>query len=449
MSSIFNTLLQSSTIRYAILYLMRFILIRAILGLFFGLILISIIAYARGYRFNFSDRQFVSTGILAVNSSPDGARIYIDGKLKGATNTNITIAPGNYDIEIRKEGYTTWKENSVAVKGEVVTQIFALLFPQNPSLSPITSLGVVKVLNFPSVNKVIILSEDEHRATESAETVDSEELEKDGVFVLENGRRHLNIFNPLKLVLKKSQIPEDYKLADTEITISPDGKEMIFTVKTASNTRLDYLIKTEEKNDRPFNVTQSRATLETAWKQQRQKKQERILQTFRKTFFTLAQKNLEVIAFSPDETKVFYRAKTAVTIPIIIKPRLIGANQTPEARTLERGALYVYDKKEDRNYLIAKSQQPRSGRPAGSRPSSTSPENNPDNYLWYDANHLVFKGQKEISLLDYDGTHKETVYSGPYEMDFLAVTADGKLLIIANLNPQQNALPDVYAVGIR
>jgi len=55
----------------------------------------------------------------------------------------------------------------------------------------------------------------------------------------------------------------------------------------------------------------------------------------------------------------------------------------------------------------------------------------------------------KISIVDYDNANKQVVYSGPYEGGFVSVTNDGKLLILANLNPQTNKLPDVYAVGIR
>ena len=55
----------------------------------------------------------------------------------------------------------------------------------------------------------------------------------------------------------------------------------------------------------------------------------------------------------------------------------------------------------------------------------------------------------KITIVDYDNSNKQTVYSGPIVSDFISITTDGRLLILANLNPQTNKLPDVYAVGIR
>ena len=70
--------------------------------------------------------------------------------------------------------------------------------------------------------------------------------------------------------------------------------------------------------------------------------------------------------------------------------------------------------------------------------------------LWHpNSTQLILKKTNEIDIFDFDGTHVQTVYSGPFEKDFLGVTGDGRLLILANLNPQKNSFPDIYAVGVK
>ena len=108
-------------------------LVVGIIGYFVALI-------ARGYRFDIDKFKFLPNGILVTKSDPDGASIYINGDLKGATNTNIKLSPNSYDVEIKKEGYITWSKR-LTVKKEEVTQITAQLFKTAPSLSPITFNG--------------------------------------------------------------------------------------------------------------------------------------------------------------------------------------------------------------------------------------------------------------------------------------------------------------------
>ena len=387
------------------------------------------VAFARGYRLDYINKKVVPTGILIASSTPDGAKIFINGVFRGATNQNISLSPGTYTVEISKDGYTSYK-NQVIIRGEVVSQANATLFPLNPSLTPLTSLGITHAQYFANANKVAIIADNPAVATSSE--ILATDLEKSGLFILDTTRRPLSIFNPLKLIVGKSKLPTD-SLTDTQNLISPDGKELLFTINATSKFPITYLVTTDENTTNLFETTRSKLTVITAWKEKEMEQIDKILETFKKPFYELAKENFEIVHFSPDETKVLYRAKANVNIPIIIKPRLIGSNQTVETREIIINNLYVYDKKEDRNYLIGS--------------ISELPQ---ENIFWYpDSLHLIINEKKQISIIKYDGTEKQAVYSGPLEQNFVGVTQEGKLLILANLNPQKNTLPDLYAVGIR
>lgn len=393
---------------------MRFIVTRVIFLIIFLLILSAIILIARGYRFNPSKKTLTPTGILVVSSFPDGAKIYLNGQFYGATNSNINLLPGNYLLEVKKNGYTTWKKE-ITIKGEVVVKADALLYLQNPTLSPITSLGVIKAVYSERTGKSVIFSQNDN-------------LEKDGIYLLETNRRPLSLFDPLKLLLLKNDYFPENNLEGFNPIISPDGKQIML-----SSDNLSYLISSEEKTKDVFDITNSKEIILEAWEKEIEKSHKKILETFKEPFPKIASDSFRIISFSPDETKILYQAKQDASIPIILKPPLIGTNQTKEERNIKKDNLYVYDKKEDKNYLIEN--------------CSLKIENC---LFWYpDSQHLVIKEEKQISMIDYDGTNKQTVYSGPFEKDFLAVTSDGKILILANLNPQNNKLPDVYAVGIK
>lgn len=404
---------------------MKSLLIKLTLAGIFILILVALIGYARGYRINFSKKTISPTGILVASSYPNGAKIYLNNKLYGATNSNINLPPGKYWLEIKKDGYSSWKKQ-ITIKGEIVVKVEVLLFPQNPSLSPVTSLGVTKAYFSQNSEKTIIFSQ-------------SEDPEKQGVYLLENVKKPISIFNPLKLLVKKSSFSQQFDLKDCQAQFSPDGKEIIFTTPSSS-----YLLSTEELTDQPFDISNSKETIEQAWQKEEKQNLEKILETFKDPMPKIASQSFKIISFSPDESKILYQANKNTNLPLIINPPLIGTNQTKEEREIKKGSLYVYDKKEDKNFRISISQS------LIAKLTKSLELPTPNVILWYpDSNHLVINEEKQISIVDYDGENKQTVYSGPFDPDFLAVTPDGKLLILANLNPQTNKLPDIYAVGVK
>lgn len=377
------------------------IISKLILFVIFIAVLAIVIVYARGYRFDYQNRSLTSTGIIAVSSYPKTAKIYLNDSLKGVTDTNLTLPPGNYQIDIKKEGYTSWSKK-VNLKGELVVNIDVILYPINPSLSPLTNLGIIKAVPLDSSNKVIVFSET-------------------GVYLFEAAKRPLSFFPPLKTIVKKELFPEDIDFSKVSVDVSPDLKQAIID---------NYLVSLEEENQSPLDLSLSESSKETlidAWEKQKQDNFMKILETFPLEFTKIASDSFKVVAFSPNETKVLYQAQTDINLERMINPPLISSNQTQETRDIKKNSFYVYDKKEDKNYLITD-----------------------DRTQWYfDSKHLVVEEDKKISIIDYDNENKQAVYSGPFEANFFTTSSDGKIIILANLNPEANELPDLYLVSIR
>lgn len=397
------------------------ILFRLLLLVFFIFILVIIIAFARGYRFDFENRIVSSTGILAISSNPKAAKVYINDGLKGVTDLNITLSPGTYKVSIKKEGYTAWSKE-IKLRGELVMSLDALLLPLNPSLSPLTNLGIVKAIPLYQTEQIILFS-------------DTGDEVKDGIYLFDSGNKPISFLPPLKLLtLKKDLVTLTgvIDLSKTTVNLSPDNKQAIFDFFLQSGLgeeSVSYLLPLDEQNPSPFDVSSSKETLITAWTKQKEEDNLKILESFPKQFTKIATDSMHIVYFSPDETKLLYRAIKELSLPFIIKPRLIATNQTEEKRTLEQDSLYVYDKKEDRNYQISNA------------PSQTDP-------LWYfDSKHLLFLDGKKISMVDFDGHNIQTVYSGPFENSLFTTTSDGRIIILANLNPDSNIYPDLYSVG--
>lgn len=429
---------------------MKGVILRVVLLILFVGILSAMIGYARGYRFNIEQKGITSTGILVASSFPDGAKIYINGKLRGATNTNITLSPGIYDVEIRKEGYRSWKK-SIAIKGEIVIKTDSLLFPQNPSLSPLTSLGVSQATYSSATNRIVFSS-------------NIEDAEKDGIYLLETSKRTLSLFNPLKLLVLKTSLPNDIDYSSAQFSFSPDGKQVLLKVCRLKTTTVDetaindcsqpiysYVFSADTEKQTPLSITGSQTTLENAWNIEEQKNINKILETFKEPMDKIASDSFHILSFSPDDSKVLYKAKENITLPLVINPPLIGANQAPESRSIEKDKLYVYDKKEDKNYEIPLEVPVASPTPFGQLVVEPALLDDLQNLIiWFpDSRHLILNNGHVVAIIDYDGNTRQTVYSGPFDKNFLAVNTDGNLLILVNLNPNENQYPDVYTVGIR
>ena len=400
------------------------ILRNSIVLIFFALILIATIAYARGYRVDIQKGTMTSTGIIAISSSPQTAQVYVNNVLKGVTDLHLTLPYGKYSIEVKKEGYTSWKRE-VSLKGELVVTADATLFPLNASLTPLTTIGISQVVSIDKTDKALLF-------------VENGDIEKDGIYVFDQTKRTFSLFPSLKLLLSKKLFPEDISIKNASVLFSPDYKQGIIILKRGADL-ISYLISLEDENTQLVEMTSSQESLEKVWSEERNVEAARLLEIFPPQLAKIASDSFHILSLAPDKSKIFYQAKQDITLPYVIEPRLVATNQTPEARSIKLDELYVYDRKEDRNYNITLSEVSREMRKKGEMV-----------LVWYsDSRHLVKNEGDKISIVEYDDTSKQIIYSGPHEGAFFDVTSDGKLLILANLNPQFNKTPDIYAVGIK
>jgi len=396
------------------------LILRLLAFIGFIALLVSIIAYGRGYRWNFKNKSLNPTGIISINSSPNAAKVYLNGQLKGITDINLTLSPGDYKIEIKKDGYTNWNK-TLKLKGELVYTIDAQLFPQNPSLTPLTNLGIVKTVSVDQTEKIIIFS-------------DNNDPIKDGIYLFEANKRTLSLFPPLKLLILKKNIPlANINFKNTQVYFSADYKEAIFDFNSDAQENKAFLFALEGDNTNLFDVTNSKDTLIVAYEEEKTKEINKVLETFPDEISKIATSSFKMINFSPDKTKFFYQTTENLKLPLAIDPPLVAVNQTEDQRNLTKDSFYIYDKKEDKNYSLRNAQFA-----IGNFPQ------------WYpDSKHLVFIESKKISVIDYDDSNKQIVYSGPFENSFFIITSDGKIITLTNLNPENNPLPDLYSIGIK
>ena len=397
------------------------------IGTFLFLIIgtITVILYGKGYNFSFGDGKIgiLGTGLLAATSQPDGAGIYINNHLTSATNNTISLAPGEYDIKIAKSGYFSWGKQ-IKIEKEVVSTAFALLIPTAPRLDNVTDIGVSNPVLDPTRTKI-------------AYTVSSSENpRKNGVYILDMSLRPI-----LTLQSSSSQIVDNTidNFSQSLLSWSPDAKELVATISAGPDINTTYLLKTSF-NENPQDVTATLETVENSWKEQKAKQDKSQLFGFKEKLQSMIKENFQVLSWSEDETKILYTATESANLSLIINPPLIGANSTPQNRTITKGAVYVYDIKEDKNFKILDSMPPHK--------SLDFINGFPLNWFT-DSKHLIYVENKKITIMEYDGQNKTTVYAGPFIDGYVFSWPDGsKILMLTDLgNPTIS--PNLYTIGLK
>lgn len=374
------------------------------------------IFYARGYRFDPTNPKGIleGTGLLVLTSKPDGSRVFIDDHLTTATNNTINLAPGTYKVRIEQDGYFPWKK-TIDIKTEAVSQANAVLFPIAPRLESVTATGALNP-TLDGSGSII------------AYTVSSASAERNGIYTL-------NMSAPAILPLGggANQITNDLvaSFSTSTLAFSPDGSQLLASLSASLTIPSSYLLSARSFNSSPKDVTATLPQVLSDWDKQTQLKNKKNIDSLPRKIRSVAQSSFQNPIITPLDDKILYTASQSATIPILINPRLPGTNSTPETRTIEKGNTYVYDMKEDRNYLLAKKDE-------GLQ------------FSWLpDSSHLVYVKGSNINIVEYDGQNVTTVYAGPFVDSFVFPWPDGSsLVILTNLNIP-GAPNNLYRISLR
>jgi len=121
--------------------------------------------YSLGWRFNWTTKKIVQTGVFYFKVWPKNAQVYLNGEFKKKTDIFFSSAyidnllPGQYEIKIKKDGYYDWKKTLEIKKKEVTEGKNIVLIPQNPNFNLLSE----KIKDFffsPNKEKVILKEEE-------------------------------------------------------------------------------------------------------------------------------------------------------------------------------------------------------------------------------------------------------------------------------------------------
>lgn len=381
--------------------------------------------YARGYRFNQEKNTVTPSGLLVLKSVPDSAQIFIDGKLKSATDATISLEPGTYDVTIKKEGYMDWSKR-LTIEKEAVTESTAYLFRSVPSLSATTFHGISAIVPTNDLTKAayIVLPSFNNTGAED---------EISGLWVMEM----LNL--PLGFSREPRRIT-DGNLDGAMIQWSPDGNQILLTTKQGA-----FLLDTNRYTPQTLRVNISALKDETLleWKNAELLAQKAQTEQLPLEIQDVLLRKSSEYTFAPDEKMVMYKASMEATIPENLLPKLPGASTQRESRKIEQGNTYVYDFEEDRNFLVYEE----STEPYSLYASTYLVERK---VMWFPTSrHIVVSEPNNIALLDYDGTNRKLIYSGPYNAPHAyPVVSTDRLLMLTNFGSTTTPA-NLYSLSLR
>lgn len=436
------------------------------------------IQYGKGYRP--TNQGVAGTGLLAANSFPDAAEVYLDDKLLTATDDTINLPPGEYNITIKKEGFIPWNK-LLTIKNELVTQTNASLFRSVPSLTPLTMQGAVNIHPSPNGHKLAFV------VASASSTL------KNGVYVLDLSGNSFPTQRNARQIIPQAN---GFDLTQAQILWSPDSSQLLIAF-TDENGQATSTFLTSSDNSSNLetlpDVTVRLPIILEEWEEQLVIEDTRQFNLLPEAMQQIATQSATNVYFSPNFERLMYTATASAIIPDNIIQKPLVTNTQPEQRQLSPGSLYLYDLKEDRNYLIDDNvlendkpqksllllnfyQQATSSAATNSATTTTSNSASynrlfdsdsilntftnfrlhyspleAQNFQWYpDSSHLIISLQDKIDIIEYDSTNWITIYAGPFVPNFTHPSPDGnKIIIVTNLNPSSNTPTNLYSVDIK
>ncbi|MBP8590938.1 PEGA domain-containing protein [Candidatus Shapirobacteria bacterium] len=399
-----------------------------------GTILISLLA--RGYRPDFQEKGLKPTGLLVVNSLPKGAQVFINGQLTTATNQTINLPPGEYRVTIKKPGYSSWEKNIILEK-EVVTNIDAYLFPLAPDLKALTFSPTLNPLLSPDGTKLIYFSpggEEDPQNQNATQTAPLLPQEKGGVWLIDLTEKPLGRSLQPRVLVKT---PKDLPIEQIETEWSPDSRQILLTINSKDEKSKQYfLLEINQVYDftlSPLISTPTAQVITTLdlWEKQKNQQNKALLKRLPEEIQKFLEEKVASFSFSPDESKVLYQAGSDFQIKEkLLSQEIIGASTQKEERAVKKNQWYVYDLKEDKNFLVLDNKEA-------------------TKISWFPTSlHLLLIKEGKVEIEDYDGKMRTTVYAGPFDNGFVFPLPSAKgLLILTSLNNNTDSAPNLYSIN--
>ncbi len=117
--------------------------------------------YSLGWRLDWKTKKVIQPGVFYFKVWPRSAEVYLDGGLKEKTDFFFgsvlieNLLSKKYDVEIKKQGFHSWKKTLEIKKREVTEAKNIVLIPQNPNFTVLTK-EIEEFFFSPDKEKIIL-----------------------------------------------------------------------------------------------------------------------------------------------------------------------------------------------------------------------------------------------------------------------------------------------------
>lgn len=362
----------------------------------------AVIFWARGFKPNFKTGGIDRTGQIVVTTTPDGASVYLNDRLTSASDTTIGfLDPGIYKVKIQKEGYFPW-EKEVFVKADLATQIDALLFPQAPEIKPLTSSGAANPTLSQDNSKIVFGTAGETGGVLMLPLVDSP-------FAFRQNPRRL------------AQNSQRFDFSKSKFIWNPNSDEFIARFEDENfESTANILLNSRDTDQETRDITASLNANIASWQN------------------VLEEQALNLAILAPDEVK---SATSEATVSQFTSGGLV--NYFPNGLIFspdEQKILYLHEDKAWRVYDLDQKLE-----------FKLPQFNELQNISWYpDSDHLVIAQNSEVSIIEFDGHNKTTIFSGKFENGFVFAHPSGlRIILLTTLTQTEGTPANLYSINLK
>ena len=187
----------------------------------FFIILPLVLLYSFGYKLDINRFRFIKTGLIYIQTIPEGAKVYLNGRdLNKTTPISMEgLMPGKYKVSLELESYYPWSQTVSLESGKTTPLDNIIFFPKKPHLYK---------MNIVDVDDFYIFSND-----------------KDYTYCVSEGR---TVISKIRLNSKEQEASLLYGQLDLpanikDFSLSADKKKISYF----NNNRLDVLYLPTEK----------------------------------------------------------------------------------------------------------------------------------------------------------------------------------------------------------
>jgi len=195
-----------------------------------------ILSSALGYKFDPHTFKFIKTGLISIRTEPDGARIYLDGKLlkEKAPGSIRELLPAKYNVRLELENHYLWSGDIFVDAGKVSRLENIILFPLQPNLSRLNKEKISgfwvdeekeKVYYFDSRENLVytsdLLGDDFQDVGMIPEVTPSPKKWK-----ISPDRKKALFFNPNQIIVADMDAEEGRTLPDAAIILNFTGRKI-------------------------------------------------------------------------------------------------------------------------------------------------------------------------------------------------------------------------------